>query len=40
VLLRAGFTWYGTAPDYLHIAGAWRDHHRYQLILGEVEPRP
>ncbi|MEU6363396.1 GNAT family N-acetyltransferase [Streptomyces albidoflavus] len=39
VLLRAGFTWYGTAPDYLHIAGAWRDHHRYQLILGEVEPR-
>ncbi|MFI1314695.1 GNAT family N-acetyltransferase [Streptomyces albidoflavus] len=40
VLLRAGFTWYGTAPGYPHIAGAWRDHHRYQLILGEVEPRP
>ncbi|MFD4990016.1 GNAT family N-acetyltransferase [Streptomyces sp. NPDC058374] len=39
VLLRAGFTRYGTAPAYLHIDGAWRDHHLYQRVLGEVEPR-
>lgn len=33
VLERSGFTYYGTAPSYLFIAGAWRDHRLYQRIL-------
>jgi ribosomal-protein-alanine N-acetyltransferase len=33
VLLRAGFELIGTAPKFLFIAGAWRDHHLYQRIL-------
>ncbi|MFD7918794.1 GNAT family N-acetyltransferase [Streptomyces sp. NPDC059740] len=33
VLERSGFTRIGLAPDYLHIAGAWRDHLLYQRIL-------
>ncbi|RPF20694.1 GNAT family N-acetyltransferase [Myceligenerans xiligouense] len=33
VLTRAGFERFGYAPRYLHIAGEWRDHVLYQLIL-------
>ncbi|GAA4933592.1 GNAT family N-acetyltransferase [Streptomonospora halophila] len=32
VLLRNGFTAYGRAPQYLHIAGSWREHILYQAI--------
>jgi [ribosomal protein S5]-alanine N-acetyltransferase len=39
VLLRAGFEHYGTAPRFLFIAGAWRDHHLYQRILHD-DPLP
>ena len=33
VLERCGFEQYGTAPSYLFIGGAWRDHRLYQRIL-------
>jgi ribosomal-protein-alanine N-acetyltransferase len=33
VLARCGFEHYGTAPKFLFIDGAWRDHHLYQRIL-------
>jgi ribosomal-protein-alanine N-acetyltransferase len=33
VLTRNGFVYYGTAPSYLFIGGAWQDHHLYQRIL-------
>jgi ribosomal-protein-alanine N-acetyltransferase len=32
VLERNGFTRYGMAPAYLHIAGRWQDHLLYQLV--------
>ena len=32
VLLRNGFSWIGTAPAYLKIAGRWQDHHLYQVL--------
>ncbi len=32
VLLRNGFTQFGLAPRYLHIAGEWRDHVLYQRL--------
>ena len=32
VLDQNGFTYIGTAPQYLRIAGSWQDHHLYQLI--------
>jgi [ribosomal protein S5]-alanine N-acetyltransferase len=32
VLERTGFTRYGLAPAYLHIAGRWQDHLLYQLL--------
>ncbi|WAP54657.1 GNAT family protein [Streptomyces luomodiensis] len=35
VLLGSGFTWIGRAPDYLYIAGAWREHLIFQRILNE-----
>jgi [ribosomal protein S5]-alanine N-acetyltransferase len=38
VLLRTGFHQIGSAPTYLHIAGAWRDHNLYQKILNNREP--
>jgi len=31
-LQAAGFTRYGLAPEYLRIAGAWRDHVMFQLL--------
>lgn len=33
VLVRCGFAMYGLAPEFLFIAGAWRDHRLYQRIL-------
>jgi ribosomal-protein-alanine N-acetyltransferase len=33
VLLRCGFEFYGVAPRFLFIAGAWQDHRLYQRIL-------
>jgi len=38
VLIKAGFTQIGTAPDYLHINGAWRASHLYQRILNDRPP--
>jgi ribosomal-protein-alanine N-acetyltransferase len=32
VLAKNGFVRFGTAPKYLKIAGAWRDHVLFQLI--------
>ncbi|MGW0119555.1 GNAT family N-acetyltransferase [Streptomyces sp. NPDC003327] len=41
VLAKAGFVRIGTAPRLLHIDGAWRDHHLFQLILhDDPPPRP
>jgi [ribosomal protein S5]-alanine N-acetyltransferase len=37
VLAKCGFELIGTAKDYLHINGAWRDHLIFQKILN---PRP
>lgn len=34
VLQRNGFSWIGTAPGYLKIAGKWQDHHLYQILNG------
>ncbi|MFJ8589568.1 GNAT family N-acetyltransferase [Streptomyces sp. NPDC093595] len=33
VLEKCGFALIGTAPDYLHIDGEWRDHVLFQKIL-------
>jgi ribosomal-protein-alanine N-acetyltransferase len=33
VLERCGFEYYGTAPRFLFIRGAWQDHRLYQRIL-------
>jgi ribosomal-protein-alanine N-acetyltransferase len=38
VLKKCGFVQIGSAPDYLHIAGAWRDCHLYQRILNTRAP--
>ena len=38
VLKKCGFAQIGSAPDYLHIAGAWRDCHLYQRILNNRAP--
>ncbi|GAA3540774.1 GNAT family protein [Kribbella ginsengisoli] len=38
VLRKAGFSQIGTAPDYLHIDGAWRDCHLFQRILNTRLP--
>lgn len=32
VLTKVGFTRFGTAPGYLRIDGAWREHHLFQLL--------
>ncbi|MEV0091882.1 GNAT family protein [Streptomyces sp. NPDC050738] len=33
VLAKCGFEQIGTAPRYLSINGAWRDHHLFQRVL-------
>jgi ribosomal-protein-alanine N-acetyltransferase len=38
VLKKAGFSQIGSAPDYLHIDGAWRDCHLFQRILNTRLP--
>ncbi|MEV3992888.1 GNAT family protein [Streptomyces sp. NPDC049837] len=38
VLAKSGFERIGTAPRYLHIDGAWRDHHLFQRILHDEDP--
>ncbi|WP_406347030.1 GNAT family N-acetyltransferase [Streptomyces sp. NBC_00648] len=38
VLAKAGFEQYGTAPKYLHINGAWRDHRLFQQLLHDDPP--
>lgn len=38
VLTKSGFTLIGTAPTYLHINGAWRDHLIFQRILNDRAP--
>ncbi|MBR8742615.1 GNAT family N-acetyltransferase [Nocardiopsis sp. MG754419] len=38
VLERNGFTRFGTAPEYLWIAGRWRDHHLYHRLNPEWRP--
>jgi len=37
VVEKLGFTKIGLAPSYLHIAGQWRDHVVYQLVVDDVE---
>ncbi|WP_326697773.1 GNAT family N-acetyltransferase [Streptomyces sp. NBC_01754] len=39
VLAKSGFEVIGTAPRYLHIDGAWRDHRMFQRILHDGPPR-
>ncbi|GHB26134.1 GNAT family N-acetyltransferase [Streptomyces chryseus] len=38
VLAKSGFEPIGTAPRYLHIDGAWRDHYLFQRILHDDAP--
>ncbi len=38
VLAKCSFELFGTAPRYLHIDGAWRDHRLYQRILHDEPP--
>lgn len=38
VLAKCGFERIGTAPRYLHIDGAWRDHAIFQRILNDRPP--
>ena len=38
VLIKNGFEQYGSARNYLHIDGAWRDHNLYQRILNDRAP--
>ncbi|MFE9499878.1 GNAT family N-acetyltransferase [Streptomyces collinus] len=38
VLAKCGFAVIGTAPEYLHIDGEWRDHVLFQKILNGRSP--
>lgn len=38
VLERNGFTRFGVAPEYLRIAGKWRDHHLFHRINRDWRP--
>ncbi|MER7759273.1 GNAT family protein [Streptomyces sp. NPDC097619] len=40
VLLKSGFEPFGTAPNYLYIDGAWRDHRLFQKLLHGDPPGP
>ena len=37
IVRRLGFTEIGLARGYLHIAGQWRDHRLFQLLVDDVE---
>jgi ribosomal-protein-alanine N-acetyltransferase len=39
VVEKLGFTEVGLAPSYLHIAGQWRDHRLFQLVVDDVPGR-
>lgn len=39
VLVKCGFVPFGMATDYLFIAGQWRDHRLFQLILHGSAPQ-
>lgn len=39
VLAKCGFSVIGDAAQFLHIAGAWRDHRLFQRILHDGPPR-
>ncbi len=39
VVEKLGFTEYGMAPRYLHIAGDWRDHRLFQILSEDVPER-
>ena len=39
VVEKLGFTEIGLAPSYLHIAGQWRDHIVYQVVVDDVKGR-
>lgn len=36
VVQKLGFTEVGLAPSYLHIAGQWRDHRLFQMVVDDV----
>lgn len=36
VVEKLGFAEVGTAPAYLHIAGAWRDHRVFQIVAEDA----
>jgi ribosomal-protein-alanine N-acetyltransferase len=39
IVERLGFTEIGLARGYLHIAGRWRDHRLFQLLVDDVQGR-
>ncbi|MCW2748092.1 MAG: RimJ/RimL family protein N-acetyltransferase [Nocardioidaceae bacterium] len=36
IVEKLGFSQYGVAPKYLHIAGEWADHRLFQLVAEDV----
>ncbi|BEL04713.1 ribosomal protein S5-alanine N-acetyltransferase [Actinoplanes sichuanensis] len=39
VLVKNGFSHYGTAHGHLFLNGAWQDSHLYERVLNDVPPR-